>query len=66
MLTNGQCVFGRECDGERVFVCINAADQPFFAGFDMGKGEATDLITGEQVTLNGGLELPPYSAYFLR
>ena len=26
----------------------------------------TDLITGEQVTLNGGLELPPYSAYFLR
>ena len=58
VLTNGQCVFGRECDGERVFVCINAADQPFFAGFDMGKGEATDLITGEQVTLNGGLELP--------
>lgn len=28
----------------------------------MGKGDATDLITGEQVTLNGGLELPPYSA----
>ena len=64
VLTNGQCVFGRECDGEKVFVCINAADQPFFAGFDMGKGDATDLITGEQVTLNGGLELPPYSAYF--
>ena len=66
VLTNGQCVFGRECEGEKVFVCINAADQPFFAGFDMGKGDATDLITGEQVTLNGGLELPPYSAYFLR
>jgi len=66
VLTNGQCVFGRECDGEKVFVCINAADQSFFAGFDMGKGDATDLITGEQVTLNGGLELPPYSAYFLR
>lgn len=66
VLTNGQCVFGRECDGEKVFVCINAADQPFFASFDMGKGDATDLITGEQVTLNGGLELPPYSAYFLR
>ena len=66
VLTNGQCVFGRECDDEKVFVCINAADQPFFAGFDMGKGDATDLITGEQVTLNDGLELPPYSAYFLR
>lgn len=35
-----------------------------FSRFDMGKGDATDLITGEQVTLNGGLELPPYSAYF--
>lgn len=50
--------------GIRVHQC--PADQPFFAGFDMGKGDATDLITGEQVTLNGGLEAPPYSAYFLR
>ena len=29
VLTNGQCVFGRECDGEKVFVCINAAGQSF-------------------------------------
>ena len=65
VLTNGQCVFGRECDGEKVFVCINATDQPFFAGFDMGKGSATDLITGDEISLNGGLELPPYSAFFL-
>ena len=66
VLTNGQCVFGREYDGEKVFVCINAADQPFFAGFDMGCGEVTDLISGSKISLNGGLELPPYSAYFLR
>lgn len=65
VLTNGQCVFGRECDGEKVFVCINATDQPFFAGFDMGKGSVTDLITGDEISLNGGLELPPYSAFFL-
>ena len=65
VLTNGQCVFGREYDGEKVFVCINA-DQPFFAGFDMGCGEVTDLISGSKISLNGGLELPPYSAYFLR
>ena len=32
VLTNGQCVFGRECDGEKVFVCINAAGQSFFRG----------------------------------
>ena len=65
VLTNGQCVFGRECDGEKVFVCINATDQPFFAGFDMGKGSAADLITGDEISLNGGFELPPYSAFFL-
>lgn len=65
VLTNGQCVFAREYDGEKVFVCINAADQPFFAGFDMGCGEVTDLISGSKISLNGGLELPPYSAYFL-
>ena len=66
VLTNEQCVFLRECDGERVYVTINASEQPFFAGFDAGCGEATDLITGEKISLNGGMELPGYSAFFLR
>jgi glycosidase len=66
VLTNGQCVFQREWEGERVYVAINAADQPFYAGFDAGAGEAKDLISGETVALNNGLELPAYSAFFLR
>lgn len=66
VLTNGQCVFGREVEEEKVFVCINATDQPFFASFDLGASTAKDLITGQELSLNGGVELPPYSAYFLR
>ena len=66
VLTNGQCVFQREWEGERVYVAVNAADSPFYAGFDAGAGEATDLITGEKIALNGGFEMPGYSAFFLK
>ena len=66
VLTNGQCVFQREWEGERVYVAVNAADSPFYAGFDAGAGEATDLISGEKIALNGGFEMPGYSAFFLK
>ena len=65
VLTNGQCVFQREWEGERVYVTINATDQDFWAGFDAGVSQVTDLISGETVELNGGLNLPAYSAKFL-
>jgi glycosidase len=66
VLTNGQCVFSREWEGEKVFVAVNAADSAFHAGFDAGAAEAVDLITGEQMHIAGGYDLPPYSAYFWR
>ncbi len=64
VLTNQQCIFCREWENERVYVAINAVDSPFFAGFDAGTSEVTDLISGETMQINGGYELPPYSAYF--
>jgi glycosidase len=64
VLTNGQCVFSREWEGEKVFVAVNAADCTFHAGFDAGAAEAVDLITGEKMSVAGGYDLPPYSAYF--
>lgn len=64
VLTNKQCIFERECDGERVLVAINAEDAPYTAHFDARAGRATDLITGEEHDFGGGSELPPYSAYF--
>jgi glycosidase len=64
VLTNGQCVFSREWEGEKVFVAVNADGNTFHAGFDAGAAEAVDLITGEQMHIAGGYDLPPYSAYF--
>lgn len=64
VLTNGQCIFKREWEGERVLVAINAADSPFWAGFNVGSDNAIDLITGENVQFTNGFELPGYSAFF--
>lgn len=66
VLTNEQCVFSREFEGEKVFVAINATDQNYFARFDAGCASAIDLITGKEVVLEGGFEMPPYSAFFLK
>lgn len=65
VLTNGQCVFKREWEGERVYVAVNATDQDFWAGFDAGTSQATDLISENTVELNGGLNIPAYTAFFL-
>lgn len=64
VLTNRQCIFERECDGERVLVAINADESPYTAHFDARAGQAIDLITDELHDFGGGSELPPYSAYF--
>ena len=66
VLTNGRCVFKREWEGERVYVAVNATDQDFWAGFDAGTSQATDLISGNAVELNGGLNIPAYTALFLK
>ena len=66
VLTNEQCVFLREWQGERVLVAINAADYNYSASFNMGCDKAYDLITDREIQLNNGLELPGYSAFFLK
>lgn len=66
VLTNRQTVFQRYCDGERVLVAVNADASAYRAHFDAGCGQALDLLTGGIVDFGGGLELPPYSAMFLK
>lgn len=65
VLTNKQCIFEREADGQRVLVAINAEEQDYMACFDTGCSEFTDLITGEKIKAEGGCLLPGYRAYFL-
>ena len=51
---------------ERVIVAINAADYPYTANAGELNGTAADLLTGETVTMNGQLELKPYSVQYLK
>ena len=66
VLTNKQCIFERCEQDEKVLVAINADETPFFAHFDAGCEKAMDMIENAEYEFRGGLELPGYSAYFLR
>ena len=65
VLTNKQCVFERETDGDRVMVAINAEENEFVAHFDARAGRAKDLLTGNTIDFGGGLRIPGYTALIL-
>ena len=66
VLTNRQCVFCREAEGERIFVAINADEAPCTARFDAGSDRLSSLLTGETLPFSGELPLPPYSVQYLK
>lgn len=66
LLTNKQCVIERNCNGERIFVAINADAEDFTANFNAGCSRFKDLISGEEISMEGGMRLPAYTAYFLQ
>ncbi len=66
VLKNRQCIFERECEGDRVMVAVNADENEFRADFNARAGRAHDLITGETVDFGGGLVIPPYTGYILQ
>lgn len=65
-LTNKQCVIERCADGERILACINADGNGYTAHFDAGNATGTDLLTGNTISFEGGLEMPPYSLYVIK
>ena len=66
VLTNKQCVFERECDGDRIMVAINCEENEFVAHCDFRAGRAIDLLTNDAVDFGGGLRMKPYSVMFLQ
>ena len=66
VLTNLQTVFRRRTEKETVLVCVNIDENPYFAHLNAGTEKAVDLLTGKRVPIGGGVELPPYSAMYLR
>ena len=66
VLTNHQLIFERKTDDERILVAINASDAPFTASSGEFVGSMTDLLMGNEIQMNGQLELPPYSVQYLK
>ena len=66
VIQNHQLVFERCSEKERVIVAINAADYAYTANAGELNGTAADLLTRETVTMNGQLELKPYSVQYLK
>lgn len=67
VLTNKQCVLERRCDGERVLVAINMDENGYDAWFNTGASKGVDILTGEEISLEGGkLYMPPYSVRYIK
>ena len=66
VLTNHQLIFERASENEKVFVTINASGDAFTASHGDLNGSVTDLLTNEEMQLNGQLDMPPYSVKYLK
>lgn len=65
-LTNKQCIMEREWNGEKMFVAINAEENPFTAYANFGASKMVDMITGKEISTEGSVQMEPYSAMFLK
>ncbi|NLL91000.1 MAG: cyclomaltodextrinase [Ruminococcaceae bacterium] len=64
VLTNRQLVFQREFEEERIWVAVNADNREYHAQFNgIETSNATNLLTGESVSLHDGSLLSPYSLF---
>lgn len=66
LLTNERCVFSREAEGEKIFICINASEGEFVAHFNSEKQMLTDLLTGNEYNAWEGIKMPGFSAMYLK
>ena len=66
VITNHQLIFERKSKKEKILVAINASASDFTAENGELRGDYTDLITGREGTLNGRLDMKPYSVQYLR
>lgn len=64
-LTNKQCVFERRTDTEGLFVAINMDENPFYASFHRDHGKVIDLLSGQEMSIENGFEMKPYTSYIL-
>ncbi|MFI3173027.1 MAG: alpha-amylase family glycosyl hydrolase [Eubacteriales bacterium] len=65
-IQNQQLVFKRRCDEEEVLVAVNIVENPYTAYHGDYHGDWLNLLTNEKFTLNGAIELAPYSVMYLK
>ncbi len=65
VLENTHCIYEMKSDDDRVLVAMNITGEPYTAHFDAQAGRGFDLITGEMIDLGGGLDITPYTVYFI-
>ena len=66
ILTNRQIIFQREFEEEKIWIAINADSADFSAYIPQhfGAHRAFDLISNQEVPLDGNICLPAYSLYY--
>ncbi len=65
VIQNHQLVFSRSSEKERIIVAVNAAADSYTAWNQELNGKALELLSGEEVSLDGKL-VPPYSVQYLK
>ncbi len=65
VINNKQLVFMREFDGEKVLIAINISAEEITLHGDLN-GNYSNILTGENITLNGSLNMKPYSYLYLK
>ena len=66
IIQNHQLIFERKTESEQIFIAVNASDAPYTAHHGDLTGNASELISQTKLTLNGALELPPYSVQYVK
>lgn len=66
IVQNHYLIFERRTDQERIIVAINASGDAQTAHHPSFNGAYTELITDKTNTMNGSLQLPPYSVQYLK
>ncbi len=64
VLTNKQCMFSRQCEGEKVYFAVNADDNSFW--INMPSGRYYDMVEKTEVQIDNGFEIKPYEFKFFR
>ena len=66
VLTNHQLIFERASEKERILIAINASSDHYTAYHGDLNGTATELLSGNAITLNGQFDMAPYSVNYLK